>query len=309
MASTTTVVTHPDGTKIECTTAGGGAVGAKGLRPAFEAKLDAVCENMVSNGTCAIPGVVVMARRGADTYHKSFGFADKEKGTPMELDAQFRCFSMTKVFAAAVGLMFKEKGLLDLEAPVSDYLPAFDREFTVLSEAPDYAAADEVPYTSYLTGETHSLKYTKAPAVNTMLVKHCMAESSGISYDFFSDVELWLKAPLFGKEYAIANALRRQKGNGSHYTSNTIIGQDSTLAEYVDAIAAAGYLTCEPGAMSYGLGALVIGRIIEVAHEKETGSFKRFSAIVAERLFRPLSMDSAAFFLDDGMDDTCIGCH
>ena len=106
-----------------------------------------------------------MARRGKDVYHKNFGFADKEKGVPMELDAQFRCFSMTKVFAAAVGLMFKEKGLLELEAPVSDYIPSFAREFEVLTDAQDGdAGAESVPYTSFMTGETHDLKYTKAPA-------------------------------------------------------------------------------------------------------------------------------------------------
>ena len=48
------------------------------------------------------------------------------------------------------------------------------------------------------------------------------------------------------------------------YSSNCIIGQSSTLSEYCDAIADAGVLVCEPGTLSYGLGALVLGRVCEV---------------------------------------------
>jgi CubicO group peptidase (beta-lactamase class C family) len=242
-STTTTTVTHPDGSTVSVTTE---CEEGSGLKEGFENRLDAVCEGIISNGTCAIPGLVVMARKGQDTYHKNFGMADKEKGTPMELDAQFRCFSMTKVFAAAVALQFKEAGLLDFEAPVETYLPSFAREFEVLTEAQeDEAGAQEIPYTSFLTGETTTLRYTKAKAKSKLLVKHCLAESSGISYEMFTDFELWLKAPIFGQSYAAANALRRRAGKG-YYTSNTIIGQACTLAEYCDAIAEAGFLTVEP---------------------------------------------------------------
>jgi len=55
------------------------------------------------------PGFVVLAKRGQHVYHKAFGLADKEAGTNMELDAQFRCFSMTKAMACAVAQMFVEK--------------------------------------------------------------------------------------------------------------------------------------------------------------------------------------------------------
>ena len=57
-----------------------------------------------------------------------------------------------------------------------------------------------------------------------------------------------------GHTFATVNALRKQAGGKGFYTSNTIIGQDATLAEYCDAIAAAGYLGFEPGTVSYGLG-------------------------------------------------------
>ena len=56
----------------------------------------------------------------------------------------------------------------------------------------------------------------------------------------------------------------RGRGCCRFYSSNCIIGQDCTLAEYCDAIADAGVLVCEPGTLSYGLGALVLGRVCEV---------------------------------------------
>jgi CubicO group peptidase (beta-lactamase class C family) len=100
----------------------------------WELKLDKVFEGMLTNELCAIPGLVVMAKRGKNVYHKAFGMADKEKSIKMEVDAQFRCFSMTKVLAATVLLMLAEKGVVDVEADVAEYLPSFGADFEVVKE-------------------------------------------------------------------------------------------------------------------------------------------------------------------------------
>ena len=86
-----------------------------GLKKGFEERLDIVAKNIINNEKCSIPGFVVLAKRGKHTYHKAFGFSDKEKNIPMKLDSQFRCFSMTKVFASTIALILKEEGLIDLE--------------------------------------------------------------------------------------------------------------------------------------------------------------------------------------------------
>ncbi len=41
-----------------------------------------------------------------------------------------------------------------------------------------------------------------------------------------------------------------------------------------------GVLVGEPGTLSYGLGALVVGRVCEVAYERMSGTRKRFSHIM-----------------------------
>ena len=73
-----------------------------------------------------------------------------------------------------------------------------------------------------------------------------MAESAGIGYDMWTDFDLAFNQPIFGYQFGVVQALRRKKGIG-YYSSNSIIGQNSTLEEYCDAIASAGYLVSEPG--------------------------------------------------------------
>ncbi len=271
-----------------------------GLKKGYRERLDIATEKIINNTECPIPGLVVFAKRGSDKYHKAFGLADKEKQLPMKPDAQFRCFSMTKVFASTIALMLKEQGLLDLEAPIGTYLPSFNKEFEVIKEPTDRETeVNQIPYTSFMSGKTTNLSYSKSVAKNEILVKHCLAESAGIGYDMWTDFDLAFNQPIFGYQFGVVQALRRKKGIG-YYSSNSIIGQNSTLEEYCDAIASAGYLVSEPGTFSYGLGALLLGRIIEVVWEKEVGRFIRFSEICNQKLFEPLDMTSAAFFLDDG---------
>ena len=64
-------------------------------------------------------------------------------------------------------------------------------------------------------------------------------------------------------------------------------------------------LTCEPGKFSYGHGATVLGRVLEVVYQGSRGKFCSFSQIMSELLFEPLGMQDAAFFLAD--DDPRIG--
>lgn len=200
-----------------------------GLKQGFEERLDIVAENIINNEKCPIPGFVVIAKRGNHNYHKAFGYSDKEKNIPMKLDSQFRCFSMTKVFASTIALILKEEGLIDLEATVGSYIPAFDKEFEVITE-PISGETEimEIPYTSFMTGKTSNLSYCKKVTKNKILVKHCLAESAGIGYDMWTDFDLAFDQPIFGYQYGVAQALRRKNGIG-YYTSNTIIGQNATL--------------------------------------------------------------------------------
>ena len=70
--------------------------------------------------------VVVVANKGKVVYRGSFGWADVEGQQPMRMDTVFRIYSMTKPITSIAVLMLHERGLLDIDAPVSAYIPEFE---------------------------------------------------------------------------------------------------------------------------------------------------------------------------------------
>ena len=67
--------------------------------------------------------VTVVARRGKVTHFEAFGMMDLEAEKPMQRDIIFRIYSMTKPIATVAVMMLYEDGKLQLDAPVSTYLP------------------------------------------------------------------------------------------------------------------------------------------------------------------------------------------
>ena len=102
-----------------------------------EALLDAHFNNLLCDDRLAVPGLVVFARRGNDTYHKAFGMSDLATSKPMARDAMFRMFSMTKVLTSFVALRMYEEGLFDFEDEVSQYIPSFDRDWDIVVDSDD----------------------------------------------------------------------------------------------------------------------------------------------------------------------------
>src|SRR5215831_11137701 len=67
-----------------------------------------------------LPGVaVVIARQGQVAFGESFGFRDREAGTPMALDSIHRIASMTKPITSLAAMMLVEEGRIGLADPVS----------------------------------------------------------------------------------------------------------------------------------------------------------------------------------------------
>lgn len=58
----------------------------------------------------------------------------------------------------------------------------------MLSEAKE--DGEVISYDSFLTGQNVALKIARAPATKEMLVKHLLAECSGIGYDMWTDIML-----------------------------------------------------------------------------------------------------------------------
>ncbi|WP_454252823.1 serine hydrolase domain-containing protein [Pseudomonas sp. Marseille-Q7302] len=91
---------------------------------ALAARLDPILERAIAQQR--IVGTVVMvARQGQVVYHRAAGFADREAGRAMQQDQLFRFASLTKPVVAVTALRLADQGQLDLQAPVSRYLPYF----------------------------------------------------------------------------------------------------------------------------------------------------------------------------------------
>jgi CubicO group peptidase (beta-lactamase class C family) len=67
-------------------------------------------------------GAVLIARNGKVLLEKAWGLADREAGTPVTLDTQFRLGSMNKMFTAVATLQLVEAGKLALNDPIGKYL-------------------------------------------------------------------------------------------------------------------------------------------------------------------------------------------
>lgn len=89
-------------------------------------RIDAVLSTAVERG--AVPGVVgLVADRDGILYLRAFGVSRVGDNQPLEPDAVYRIASMSKLATSVAALQLVDAGSLDLDAPVGDYLPEFDR--------------------------------------------------------------------------------------------------------------------------------------------------------------------------------------
>lgn len=71
--------------------------------------------------------VLLVARRGKIVLHKALGHRDLERKIPMLKETEFRMASNSKAVTAAGILLLVQEGLVQLDDPVSVYLPAFEK--------------------------------------------------------------------------------------------------------------------------------------------------------------------------------------
>lgn len=72
-----------------------------------------------------VAGSVVLVKKGGKTLlHRAIGYADRDAGKKMHRDTLFQVMSMTKPVTAAAVMLCVEDGLLNLDDPVSKFLPS-----------------------------------------------------------------------------------------------------------------------------------------------------------------------------------------
>jgi CubicO group peptidase (beta-lactamase class C family) len=112
-----------------------------------------------------IPGAVALvARHGKIVYHESFGMADNETGRPLKVDDIFRIASQSKAITSTAVMQLWERGLFQLDDPISKWIPAF-KEVGVLKEF-----------------DEEKMTWTTDPVSIPITIRHLLTHTSGIGY-------------------------------------------------------------------------------------------------------------------------------
>jgi D-alanyl-D-alanine carboxypeptidase len=89
----------------------------------LDARIEAFLEPYVSSNNFS--GVVFVTREGGVLFQETYGKADHELDVPVKPYTRFFIASVTKTFTAAAVLLLKDRGVLELDDAVGDYIEEF----------------------------------------------------------------------------------------------------------------------------------------------------------------------------------------
>jgi CubicO group peptidase (beta-lactamase class C family) len=246
------------------------------IAPWYQARFDSFSP---SDGL--VPGAVVaIAKGGQLAFLQAIGFQDRAKTTPMQTNSIFWIASMSKPVTSVAAMILVDDGKLDLDAPVARYLPEIGAMRVAFQK------------TDPATGKTENgLDPPKRP----MTVRDLLRHTSGIVYP-----ELDFAYPERGLADTNADFGIRAIHQLYSWTDATAYRRDSTLANFVSALARLP-LAHQPGEVhEYGLSADVLGRVVEVASGEPLDQF------LQSRIFAPLHMVDTGFHVPEAKLDRLV---
>lgn len=203
--------------------------------------------------------VTLVARRGKIVHYEVQGYMDFESKKPATKDTIYRLWSNSKPITGTAVMICVEDGLLNLDDPVSKYIPAFKNQ--VVRTELGRGALSGVP---------------TVPIERDITIRDCLRNTTGLASA--------RRVPLaYLNEYkdAIDKA-------GVLISPKKTTG---TLREIVEALAELP-LDSQPGTrFEYQVGYPIIGLILEIV----TG--KTMEELYQERIFKPLGMKDTSFYM------------
>ncbi|MEK8034848.1 serine hydrolase domain-containing protein [Ideonella sp. DXS29W] len=206
---------------------------AEGLSSARLSRITATLMSGVNEGR--IPGaVLVVGRHGKVVQYDAVGDLGPVPGLPMQRDAIFRIYSMSKPVTSVAAMILVEEGRMKLEDPVSRYIPSFG-QVQVGVEKPGLNGAPP----------TLALEPARRPITVHDLLRH----TSGLTYGFFG------------------NSLVRTAYDQAHLLDDL---DNAGLADRLASLP----LAAQPGTTwDYSHSTDVLGRVIEVVSGQRLGEF------------------------------------
>lgn len=231
----------------------------------FSSRIDDLIAHMIERGIA--PGAVIRINQNGETvFDQAYGYADRESEKPMETDSLFRIYSMTKPITTIAALQLVEKGMIELDAPISRYLP----EFESIQIAGDESSQSErdpnrPPTIRDLMRHTSGLTYRTGAKTDAVAAKY---------------VELGIPA---------GPGVSDPPTNGM----DPVVGHDM----FVDRIVQAP-LKHDPGTQfTYGNSTDVLGSIVAAV------SGQSLSAYMHENIFAAAGMDDSMFWVPNSRRD------
>jgi CubicO group peptidase (beta-lactamase class C family) len=207
-----------------------------------------------------VPNIITLvARHGKIVHYEAQGYMDFESKKPATKDTIYRLWSNSKPITGTATMICVEDGLLNLDDPVSKYIPAFKNQ-VVRSEL-GRGALSGVP---------------TVPVDRDITVRDCLRNTTGLASA--------RRAPLsYLNEFK--DALDK---------SGVLISPkkpSGTLREVVEALAKLP-LESQPGTrFEYQVGYPIVGLILEIVTGKTMEEFYQ------ERIFKPLGMKDTSFYM------------
>lgn len=98
-----------------------GAALSAGCRPGSPPEVDELVDRFAERE--GFHGIVLVARGDSVLYAKPYGFEDIENRVPTRLDTRYQLGSLAKWITSVVVMDLVDEGVLDLDAPLTTYLP------------------------------------------------------------------------------------------------------------------------------------------------------------------------------------------
>jgi len=240
-----------------------------GMSRARLARLDEVMKRRyVDSGD--LPGILTQVHRKGELVHTGVaGHMDLERSKPMQEDAIFRIYSMSKPITSVALMMLVEEGALGLDDAVHTHIPEW-KDLGVYASGLPTLLANAPP--SFIT----------TTPVRPMKVVDLVTHTSGLTYGFMMRT-------------SVDAAYRKLKIN-DFQTPGGLSGMIGQLAELP--------LDFSPGtAWNYSVSIDVMGYLVEKLSGMSFGEFLR------TRLFEPLGMTDTAFYVPPEKIERFSSCY
>lgn len=154
-----------------------------------------------------VPGVVgIVADKDQVLYHRAFGKLDTASDLDLPPDAIFRIMSMTKPITSVMIMAYREAGELDLDDPVSRFIPEFEN-----------------PQVVAYFNETNST-YTTRPAESEITIRDLLNHTAGFGYSFSNHTARLLEEKA-GKPNDLLPLLHEPGSRWTYGPSTRILGR------------------------------------------------------------------------------------